>query len=407
MSRAVVLLLAVTSIMVSCWDSARAAPLSDQEVVRKILADFQARQRYVKAIRYSAIGTFTVAQGVHTGEPGGPDDAISPPQDVTCEVRRNWVLDFERGLIRKESWDPIWSPMKQRFLFGYQVAMLDGSRVRLYRPRELNATIEDPLHEDTRELLVYPKEQANRLWDISDIALQYAHGLTTLDATWDTGLRGAPDESLFRVVVKTHPREGSGFGGAVVRLHQPPDRGFPFTTDWCVDLDRDSAVVQVREYSGEVLRGSLELEYQKTAAGWLPQEWTSTILDGSGGLICSSSMEVVDYSIDPVLDLSEFTFTPRVGSVVLDTDGRDYRVASDGTLRLLRPSGGQGPGYEDSSADSYRLWLLVSSLTLLALLGIAIWTRSQKLRSFSKKSDGNVSDCSGQSANDSSESRLF
>ena len=379
MSRAVVLVLAVTSIIVPCWDSARAAPLSDQEVVRKILADFQARQRYVKTIRYSAIGTVTVGQGVHTGEPGSPEGAISPATDVTCEQKRNWLIDFEQGLIRKESWHPAWSPEKQRFLFRYEMSLFDGETLRQYRPMELNTAMESPNPEDERELLRYARERAvTRLWHIADQPLQYGHGLFSLRGISEPELRIPFDESMFRLVARLPAEESSIFGQVVVRVEPTATSTFAGRKDLYVDLDRQSAVFRAIHYSGDTPFRTQDIAYQITDVGWLPHKWTCTALDSKGGLICAWTMEIIDYSIDPVTDASDFTVTPRPGSVVLDTDGKDYRVGSDGRLTLLRSS---TPGRSGPSSGSYRLWMSVTSMVLLGLIALAVWKGKAKLQS--------------------------
>lgn len=366
------------------------AQQTDQEIVRRVAEDWRARQEAVRAVRYVATGTVTVPRGAQNAtmavlggsandSPGSAGEDY-PAQDVVFESRRVWLVDFQRGLIRKEAQEHLWDVPAKRFNPVHRIVVFDGDTVTEHRPqnggRGVNRVFQYRETANTPEYILYSPDRKSKmvsLCEITDVPVYLAHGIV-MPERFPQGVGTPVDLSEFRVYQKTRSSEGV-WGRVVLRkVRRPATTRRPALIDqFDVDLTRGSALLRHATYAGEKPGRDVEIQYQRTDVGWLPQGWVVTTYDPSGKVTLSEECRIVELTIDPRADDSQFTFDLPPGAVAQDDHGRHFRVRDDGSLDRFEP-------FERTGSSAWQAFPMGRLIALGAIVAVAATVVVLRLR---------------------------
>jgi hypothetical protein len=344
----------------------------DQQLKAQIVAQLAQRQKKIHSLRLTAHGTHTVAAGAHDDKPDSPPGTISPPRDTVCDIQRKWLIDFDRGFIRVDQTVPVWNPPAQEFFPLFQALMYDGSKVRVFRPKEQNRS-KFMSEENAPELILYATDKGtSRLASIEEFPVFFASGLLFYGQRLTGAFRQTIDTELLRVAGKTPSVNGNGYDKVSVEVRQSARGSSPTECQYELDLKRQAAVLSVVSRFHGALAFNTEIKHQETKGMWLPDEWRTTLY--SDGKIKSSTwMKITDVALVEVMDASQFSVQPRAGSVVRDVDGKLYRVGQDGeSMHPLR----------EVQRVEHRtwLWVLAGALQVGVIVAVTMVLRRRRNR---------------------------
>jgi RNA polymerase sigma factor (sigma-70 family) len=118
-------------------------------------------------------------------------------------------------------------------------------------------------------------------------------------------------------------------------------------TVW-VDPARDYVPVQYTDSNDGFVRTLLKIDYLKDAElGWVPQSWTTILMDKKGETDQSEDAKVTKYSINPKVPESEFTLSLPVGTWVQDSDSKEEYLLRANGKRPVLPGEFNGHNYEE------------------------------------------------------------
>ncbi|HIQ23236.1 MAG TPA: hypothetical protein EYH34_18585 [Planctomycetes bacterium] len=315
---------------------AATAGIDEEEVARRVVADWKARQNCARVICYEVSGRIMVRRGAKnvlaaaaSEQRGGGDVAGDeaqgdhPPEDTSFSSKRRYVLDFVNGRIRRECQQKHWSVELRKFVPTRDIRVYDGTSVTIYHPKEDNPGGLYSVPENTPEYSL----GGNRLLftllgEVHDVPITLGHGLVKSPPV---GLRQEINPT--ELDVYRTPAPGEGRREAVIRLGKPA----VYFHEFRVDLERQSAVRGLRSFRGRELVQEIEIEYQQTGAGWLPSAWRSAVYV-FGQLAEVGEFKVERIQINPDWDVDkELTLKPPPGATLRDEQGKHFRVAADGS----------------------------------------------------------------------------
>lgn len=357
------------------WRATAPAAETDDELKARVLSLWEQRRNAFATARYEAEGTTTVAKGAHSGLPGSPPGAVSPPTDTTHEVKCAWLIDFKRSLIRIERQHFGWSPVAQQNLPSDEVLVFDGKRVK-----ELERAGSTDSRANSPQFVVRERPEGKAaLRNSQDLPVFFSHGILDTRLIEPTGLN--PDS--FRIVGTRLSADGNTCDQVILEKSEPPSFGNKATAwRYTADLTKGGAIVAAQKLAGDVPTTDLAADYELRSGHWLPVEWSLTVYRNEA-VFCSLHHRVIDIVLDlPVRD-SDFQLEPRPNSVVVNGDTGDFfRVGPDGKsltkidLSAGRPSTLSHPG---------AVWVFALTGGILLLLVLACTLRRKK--GVAKRSD--------------------
>ncbi len=300
---------------------------SADAVVAQIMRDWKARRTAMARVHYVIKGTRMTPKGMMTEdvrEIVGKADGEVPPRDQVDDVSVDMLIDFERQWYRVETYEPP-RPGLEDFNLGYQVSRCvrfgDGGFSQVWYPDR------DDQHV---QLSVAPRRPAQSALTVSahHAPICYAHGFVDPELPrMFRRVRLDPQDFIVHAVT------GRGENRVVVlRSHTDGDGSWK---EWWVDLGRKSAVTKHIVHLDATRRFlELQIEYKKTAIGWLPSRWRMQDFefDAASSLYCLWTFNVEKIEINPPVTDSMFHKKLEPGMVVRDgTADRIYVVAKDGT----------------------------------------------------------------------------
>jgi hypothetical protein len=194
-------------------------------------------------------------------------------------------------------------------------------------------------------------------------------------------LRVQPDAELLFV----HGRGiHAGRNCVVLRTHAVQFSTTSFDEFW-VDPARDSAVLRLACYAGGHPASDLEIAYQETSHGWLPQRWTLIVRPG-GRTAQVERMRVEEVTINPPCTDAAFRVDIKPGMRISETkfggspdqlgipptlEEKTHRVADDGRWNPIV-----------DGVEQARRWTDYAWWGLLALLGagLGLWVLARRRR---------------------------
>jgi hypothetical protein len=209
----------------------------------------------------------------------------------------------------------------------------------------------------------------------TDKPIYWAHGIPTWKESLGT-LVAPVDFSGFEVYRKVPAADG-GLDRVILRkarLLRGVGGESRVVDEYEIDLTRQSAVLSQVTYRDDKAVYDTRIEHQRTPSGWLPQTWTLLAYDAEN-LLMTHECQVVELTIDPPLDDTQFTFDPPAASVMVYGDGTHVRVGEDGSLHPFEPFAVSREGPQGGFRPA---WLVVLAAVLVLTIATAIVVRSRR-----------------------------
>jgi hypothetical protein len=350
----------------------------------RIFEGWQKRQERVQRIRYTVVGQSIVPKG---SQPDGFGNPVpnNPPQDVPCDQNITFLLDMARQRFRMELESGVYMVGAKAVAPRVSVTTFDGRDMMCAMPRDKNTSsvhTPAPLDPDLMVSRNYKKyHPLTTVVAYYQSPLLFAHGFLPRYIEMPT-FNGAldPDDFIVRGQVT---RDGRRL--TIVKT-------FPFResteTSWdefWVDTGRDFIVVRQLAYSNDKPIIDLDITYQQTNVGWLPEHWTGTTRSPAGKVINVTHQRVKEFVIDPAANDADYRLEARPGMVVMENDYPDpkdvkagpgferkmFRVADSGSWMEI-DAGTRLPG-EQQRSWLRRHWLALTIGLFAALLLGAGW----------------------------------
>ena len=348
-----------------------------------ILAGWQKRRERVGCIRYTVVGEGIVPKGSRTDDLGRalPDE---PPRDIVQKQNVAFLLDLRRQRFRMELDETVYHSQKRQLMPRASTVVFDGRDLATALPRERNTSpVHTPAPLDPDLMLsrgyakCYPLKVVVSRYQAP---LLFAHGFVPRYVSApDFG--GAPDPDDFIV------------SGQIVHGRRPctvvktfPLRNYTNTSwdEYWVDEARDFVVVRQLAYQNGKPVIDLDIAYQQSSHGWLPERWTGTTRI-NGVVVNVTRQRVQEFVIDPTATDADYQIEARPGMVILEDDFNDpgkeqfgpgfrrklFRVAADGSWQEII-NGVEQPA-EGPCSWLRRHWVGLTLALLAALLAVAGW----------------------------------
>jgi hypothetical protein len=268
MKRRYIILGAIITAGVACASGA------GDDVVEKMKRDFDARYKRFGRVRYQLEGTGSTTKGTVSALMAYKDPM--PAADTSWPEQVLWVVDFANARFRKEARGYIFHLEKGVLANCGQFEVFDGKRQATFDPRELNTSLvktPGPMQPD-----VYLQNQTNTrgFFLYCDYPILFAHGIVP-SRSGQVNLLALRDDDRWNWFVHTGDATIDGRTCAILRYRNPNDPGTVFDEYW-VDLEKTSAVIRWKSYYSESSSPTqqLEVDYQRSDHGWLPDRWTAT-----------------------------------------------------------------------------------------------------------------------------------
>ena len=294
----------------------------------KVLADWEKRQQAVDSIRYVVKGQHVIPKGSLRDDTGAPLKTPAPAEDVTAEV--NWlaVFDFPKGRHRLEVSEQVFDRKSNRFHPQMGIFVSNGKGAKSAMPRDRNTSegfTPPPSHID---LVVSSGNMRGVPFQSEYMPLFFAHGLirTMAEEVVPGKLRGKPDPEYLSF-------HGQGVHAGrpciVIRTQTLQLANTSFDEFW-TDPARDSAIVRYVMYSGKNIFNNIDIQYQQTPHGWLPERWTFTHYSGTVPTVIYR-MRVESWQAAPPTSDADFDLPVKPGMIV------EERVYDDTVNPLVAP----------------------------------------------------------------------
>lgn len=324
-----------TRVVILQFTAAFSVPLvataAADDLIKQIVTQWETRQQRVSAVRYSAVGLATSPSGSRNTS-NTPPGVQHPPVDLSYEVRRDWIIDFANGSIRRQSQNQAYRHRDQKLYPRFDVLLFDGVSTKLYRPRSENVAakpgsfwVDLVLNEEL------PNQSA--LFAADDLPVYFAHGIVFYGQDLRNGLRHPINGGAFYVFDELAQASPSGGRTVVLRTRQAPGDTTERVDEFTVDVSHSSAITKWTMYgNGGRLLSSINIDYASTQDGPLPKHWQLTMYRGAS-VGYSVVYDIVDYEIDPPTKAADFSMKTKPGMVVNER-GKLFKVGEDGVSRV-------------------------------------------------------------------------
>jgi hypothetical protein len=350
--------------------------------VESILEGWKKRRERVQRIRYSVAGESIVPKGSQATDDLGMPKPAEPPQDVAQEQNVTFLLDMAHQRFRMELEGSIYVERAKALSPRVSVIAFDGRDIMTAMPRDRNTSsvhTPGPLDPDLMVSRGAKKRNPlNAVIALYQAPLLFAHGFVpqyaqppAFDRPPDVDdfiVRGqATRDGRPCIIVKTFP------------LHQSSQTSWD---EYWVDVERDCAVVRQLGYKNDKPIVDLEITYQETKQGWLPQRWTGTTRNQKGIVLNVTRQRVKEFVIDPAASDADYRLEAGPGMIILEDDydspkeaqtgpgfrRKTFRVAENGSWKELVIVNGAEQPSEEQVSWIRRHWLGLGLGLLGALL---------------------------------------
>lgn len=353
-----------------------AAGQNEDPRLKRVFADWQTRRERIKRVRYTVSGVEIKPKGSFTDDLGRPLVPPRPPEDISQPLHYRFLLDLEGQRFRLESTseDHAFGPGGNGGKTSVSVLIYDGKDCWVVHDSEVGS----PGPEAYQVSLVREDGKFHPLRKIVWLGpgpVLFGHGLLA-------GLAEppafAPQFEAADFVVHGQGVQ-AGHKCLVIRslpLRQGTDKLYE---EYWVDPTQESSVVRYRYFRGGVLVTNTDIEYQKTANGWLPVRWTATPFAAEGKIAAILRMSVTDFLVDPPATPSDYQPEIRPGMRILQAgDGgagarRLWHVAPDGSWNEVID------GVEQTTLRKPLYWLAVLIVPTVTIGLWLVWRRRRRL----------------------------
>ena len=311
----------------------------------QVRADWRARRTAMHDVMYRIEGEVVTPKHSEfaPGEPDAPPGAENgyPPEDVSKSFKRQWSIDFDRGLFRKDVETTTFSPETLQSHALTRVEAFDGETVW---------TVSSNAKED---LLLQPATRMEWIITATDYPPLFAYNIFPLGTVKSAALGSQTSEQLSLRLVGEATIDGRAclVVAATARGDEVPHRLY-------IDPARGSAILRFESffnfkvdgvrYGADVLAIKIDVDYRETQGLWLPSGWSYTHYAGSiavtpGDRSESTPMrfyqaEVVELALNQGLAPALFRQPRKAGDVVSDNRDGSLNIVADDGATLVRTS---------------------------------------------------------------------
>ncbi len=348
----------------------------EDEVLRRIIEQWDRRAAQFRSARYQLRGETWHAAGSSI-PPDNPDFAPGeipasgyPVEETTTPLVLDWLIDFERGMFRRQSEEVSFHVRQRAFRPLVRNEVFDGERLVGHWPREANTSPHFTPGPSYADVTFWGRGETPVAW--MDLPVFWAHGL------W-----------------RVNPPDWRSGGLAAAGVQRSADERM-IDGDACRELrvEQNRAVLRVsvaerldwlpRRVEHENLRGGLstriDIDYEQTPEGWFPRSWR--VIDFLGDpeaeqnrMLKEHRLTVVQRELNPATRPEEFQMALQPGMVVNRRDLPEFakqQVGDDGTLvpfSAMKRSAG-------ARADvPWRRWFVVGNVMVGVVLLVWLWRR--------------------------------
>ena len=364
-------LVVVTSVLV--LNSARAAE-SDM-ILRKVFADWRARQTAFSSIKIIAKGEGFVPKGAYTAlmidaDPEMEHPGEVPRSDYDYEAELTMLVDFDRNWVRREVRGFRVAAKKPTLFYPhYEITLFDGSGLQVYLPREKNtSSVHSPGQLDV-ELRLKADGYSRHFFQMTDWPVLFAFGIVK---TKNVSLRPQKiriplDETFFLV----HGRgQNNDRNQVILRTPSTSSDGNSYHEYW-VDVQMESAVTRWKAINGGKVEYRCDAEYERVAEAWLPKSWTF-VEYWQESIMRSTTLTVVDMIPNAKLQKQEFQIAPVAGMVVADEKAKTaYIIGEDEQRKDLASA--RRRARAQNSKHSLTWYYSAGIVCAITMIGVAVW----------------------------------
>jgi hypothetical protein len=309
-----------------------------------------------------------------------PAKPPAPAKDITCAVKRNWLIDLKRNRDRIETEEQHYDRKAQSLYTESWVMTYDGSVIKGQQHRD------PPLPSSSKPTADVGIGSGN----LRGADIEFRHW----PVFWSLGIVPLLTDVQLRrdtiAKVSNPPEQFYLHGQAVLRgrkcevlrtLPHGESKSPSFSEIW-VDTERDCSIARWVNYSSEQVMNSIEVEYQQLPEGWFPQRWRYQ-LEGAGRnrLQFEETIEVKEVAINAKVADSDFDIEVKPGMLVAKTrygdttlpsevpsqDRQYYRAADGGALQEVTFQ----DGHERRVKHYWIVWAIAGAVLLLGLALVA------------------------------------
>jgi len=281
--------------------------------LEKVYADWQKRRERIKTVRYRVTGEHTRPKGTftdpYTGQPLGPDE---PPHDITWPKSMMLLLDFTTNRHRLEVEEQPYSRAQGGFMpKRTTTTVFDSNDLRTsgLRPDGAPTNLKAP-----NDVVVKGNMRGNgfnsEFWPFF-----LGHGivaLTTEQHILPGRLSVAPRQDTFHV----HGEGNFANRPCLVLRSKTWEYGNVGFDELWVDPAHDSAVLRQVAYVNAKIATDIQIDYEETKGGWLPQSWTISHAEDDR-VFSLEKMHVDELDVDPAVSDADFHGDEKPGDVVM------------------------------------------------------------------------------------------
>jgi hypothetical protein len=345
--------------------------------LEKVLADWQKRRERIQRVRYVVRGEHVYVKGSGTDDVGRPQPEW-PTRDVAGEMRWMLLFDFATGRHRREISLQLYDHKSDSFYPHLSYGVFDGTVSTSIMPPKENTSAVRPLPANDPDMVIARGNLRYSAFESEYLPLLFGHGSVRCranDALVPGKLLKQPEPGTLHV-------HGTGVhDGRPCVVIRTPVRHLATTSynEYWADTARDSAIIRYIEFSGDKPFNSIDVSYQRTAHGWLPERWTFTHYS-RGKTYFLERMRVAELQVDPPISDADFQIEPWPGVRIEDrtyeenpgptgqikSTSKRFVVADDGQWVEVVNGVAQSP-------PSHRRYWLTGSVAVMAVLAGGIW----------------------------------
>lgn len=358
--------------------------------LRRIMSDWERREKTICTLRFKVNGTVTIPKGRYTGDPDLPADVKGdvPSADHQFPITIDMLMDFANHRFQKEVDHEIFHCNLAKFVRKVEVNTFDGQSFSYFTPLD---SFNDPLNKPGKRTGVWqnverggkapPENFKVPYFGYWEFPMLFARGtFTTNPDPRNLEKRVGPQFHVHGYAEKDSRR------CVVLRTSPLPSGRGEFDEVW-VDLERTGSITRWIHYiSG---RGSIytNIITEKRNEGWMPKEWSTSYYRGKkdrGGIAInklesSFHLSVSDLIVNAVLTTQDPETKPDMIIWDHDKGGRLYQVEPDGSLAPL-DIGPDGQIRKGSNWTGWRGWtgmILLIIFAVLCIVFVLSWNRTK------------------------------
>lgn len=349
--------------------------------LEKILADWQKRRDRIKTIRYRVSGEVTLPKGTfrdpNTGQALGPE---TPPHDISWPKNITLLLDFTTNRHRlEENEQPYSQSQKKSVPPRVTTTVFDSKELWSLSLRPTDV----PPNPNNPDVSIVSGNMRGLAFSSEYWPFFLGHGVVGLI----TQQHILPGRMSFTPKTDVYHVQGDGNyanRACVVLRTQTQEYGSAVWDELWVDLGRESAILRQVAYANGKIVTDIQIDYQETRGGWLPQSWTISHARNNGQVFSFRRMRVDELEVDPAVSDADFRVDVKKGMIVQrmsypgspdditspnpDPISPVFRAGQDGTLDPMN-------GPKPRSLRRFYLGGVGTILVLAAGIAAAFWWR--------------------------------